>query len=198
MKSIVCIGDSLTEGAEVPPGHAWPALAANALGVEIVNCGIGGDTTQGMLSRFYPEVVARKPAFVFIMGGTNDIWWGAEVNTVLGNIFSIGSQARYHGITPVMGLPTPVARSMAEQCDFSPPVDGWDRALEKLSELVTRLEAAAAGSDVPVADFHGPFLKEDNAADTGLFLEDGLHPNLTGHRIMAERAAALFREAFAF
>jgi len=74
MKTMVCLGDSLTEGTEVPTGHAWPALVANALNLDVINCGIGGDTTQGMLSRFYPEVVVTKPAFVFIMGGTNDLW----------------------------------------------------------------------------------------------------------------------------
>ena len=33
-----------------------------------------------MLALFFPDVVADKPAFVFIMGGTNDLWWGWEVN----------------------------------------------------------------------------------------------------------------------
>jgi lysophospholipase L1-like esterase len=78
MTTMICIGDSLTEGTDIPVGHTWPALVANALSLEVINCGIGGDTTNGMLSRFYPDVVDRRPAFVFIMGGTNDLWWGWE------------------------------------------------------------------------------------------------------------------------
>ena len=121
MKTMVCIGDSLTEGTDIPTGHTWPALVANALGIDVINCGIGGDTTTGMLSRFYPEVVDTKPAFVFIMGGTNDLWWNWEVNTILGNLFSMIVQARHYGIAPVIGLPIPVNVTAARANDFSPP-----------------------------------------------------------------------------
>jgi lysophospholipase L1-like esterase len=198
MKTIVCIGDSLTEGADLPVGHAWPSLVANALGADVVNRGIGGDTSQGVLSRLYPEVIDRKPGFVFIMGGTNDLWWGWEVKIILGNLFSAVFQARHHGITPVIGLPTPVDRPAAEKGGFAPPSGGYDRFVEKLSRLVRQLSAVARESDVPVADFHAPFFLENGAVDGGLFLEDGLHPNPKGHVIMAEKAAALFREAFKF
>ena len=198
MKTIVCIGDSLTEGADLPVGHAWPSLVANALGADVVNRGIGGDTTQGILSRLYPEVIAARPDFVFILGGTNDLWWGLETGMILGNLFSVVFQARHHGITPVMGLPTPVDRPAAEKGDFSPPMGGYDQFAEELSILMRQLAASAKESEVPVADFHAPFLLEGGAVDSGLFLEDGLHPNPKGHRIMAEHAVALFRETFGF
>ena len=198
MKTIVCIGDSLTQGADIPVGHAWPSLTANALGVNVVNCGIGGDTTQGMLSRFYPEVIARKPDFACIMGGTNDLWWGLAVKTILGNIFSAVFQARHHGITPVIGLPTPIDGQAAAQGDFSAPSGGYERFSETLSGLVHKLAAVAKESDVPVIDFHRAFLQENGSADSSLFLEDGLHPNPRGHLIMAEKTAALFRETFKF
>ena len=115
MIKMVCLGDSITEGEDIEKGFRWTSLAANALGLEILNCGIGGDTTQGMLARFYPEVVSRKPAFVLILGGTNDLWWGAEINTILGNIFSIVCQARHHDITPIIGLPLPIHLPFVQQ-----------------------------------------------------------------------------------
>lgn len=198
MKTIVCIGDSLTEGADMPVGHTWPALTANALRVNVVNCGIGGDTTQGMLSRLYPEVIGRKPEFVFIMGGTNDLWWGWEIKTILGNIFSAVFQARHHAITPVVGLPTPIDRRAAEQGDFTAPLGGYEGFAEKLSQLVRQLETASKNSDVPVVDFYRPFLQENGTVDSDLFLEDGLHPNPAGHLLMAEKTAVLFRETFRF
>jgi lysophospholipase L1-like esterase len=139
-----------------------------------------------------------KPDFVFIMGGTNDLWWDWEVKTILGNLFSVVFQARHHGVTPVIGLPTPVNRPAAEKNDFAPPAAGYERFAEKLSDLVRQLSSAAGESDLPVADFHTPFLRQDGGVESGLFLEDGLHPNQEGHRIMAAQTAALFRETFQF
>ena len=85
MKTLICIGDSLTEGADIPAGHSWPELVGNALNMDVINGGIGGDTTTGMLARFHPEVVARKPALVFILGGTNDLWWGLPITIASNN-----------------------------------------------------------------------------------------------------------------
>jgi PAS domain S-box-containing protein len=127
MQTLICIGDSLTEGADIPVGHTWPALAANALSLKVVNGGIGGDTTGGMLSRFYPQVAAEKPAFVLIMGGTNDLWWGLDVNSILANLFSMVVQARHHGIAPVIGVPLPVDVTAARASDFLPPWGGYAR-----------------------------------------------------------------------
>jgi lysophospholipase L1-like esterase len=70
-KMIVCHGDSLTQGDAVGAGHARPALLGNRLKVEVVNTAIGGDTTGGLLGRFYPDVANRRPRIVLLMGGTN-------------------------------------------------------------------------------------------------------------------------------
>jgi acyl-CoA thioesterase-1 len=198
MKTMICIGDSLTEGTDIPVGHAWPALIANALSLEVINCGIGGDTTGGMLSRFYPEVVDRRPTVVFIMGGTNDLWWGWEVNTILGNLFSMVVQARHHGIAPVIGLPVPVNIPAAEASEFSPPWGGYARFSARMEELIEALTRHAAESEVAVVDLHTPFLEANRQARTDLFLPDGLHPNRDGHLAIAKKMNAVFRKEFYF
>ena len=198
MKTMVCIGDSLTESTEIPTGQAWPALVANALGLDVINCGIGGDTTQGMLSRFYPEVVVKKPAFVFIMGGTNDLWWNWEVNTILGNLFSMIVQARHHGMVPVIGLPTPVNVTAAQANDFSPPQGGYERFTRKMKAMVKDLIRHTSESEVTVVDLYHPFIKENGQVRTGLFLPDGLHPNKAGHRTIARATISAFRQDLNF
>ena len=155
------MGDSLTEGADLTPGHTWSALLGNALPVRVTNFGIGGDTTQGMLSRFYPEVIHHKPDYVFIMGGTNDLWWNWDLNIIMGNIFSMSFQARYHNITPVIGLPMPVDVKTAEKADFSPPTQGYGQLVAMLSELIKRLKTRAAESEIPVVDLHQPFFRSE-------------------------------------
>ena len=48
---LICIGDSLTFGYGVRPSQRWTRLCAQETGWEIVNEGISGDTTGGMLVR---------------------------------------------------------------------------------------------------------------------------------------------------
>jgi lysophospholipase L1-like esterase len=54
MKRIICHGDSLTEGKDIEAAYRWPSLLQNALGTEVINTGIGGDTTAGLLSDSQP------------------------------------------------------------------------------------------------------------------------------------------------
>jgi lysophospholipase L1-like esterase len=192
------MGDSLTEGADLCAGHTWPCLVGNSLNLNISNFGIGGDTTQGMLSRFYPEVIKFKPDYLFIMGGTNDLWWDWEVKIILGNIFSMSFQARYHDITPVIGLPLPIDVESAQKAAFSPPHQGYERLVEMLTDLVDKIKTNAADSEIPVVDLHQPFLKDDQKADSTMFLDDGLHPNHKGHQVIAENIISSFRQFFLF
>jgi acyl-CoA thioesterase-1 len=198
MQTLICIGDSLTEGADIPVGHTWPALAANALSLKVVNGGIGGDTTGGMLTRFYPQVAAEKPAFVLIMGGTNDLWWGLDVNSILANLFSMVVQARHHGIAPVIGVPLPVDVTAARASDFLPPWGGYARFTAKMEELLEALTRHATEREVAVVDLHRPFLDAKQQVRAELFLPDGLHPNTVGHRTIAKAIGAAFQQQFNF
>lgn len=62
---IVMLGDSLTEL------HDWSTIGA--VGPKLLNRGISGDTSDGILVRT-GEVAASRPKAVFILIGTNDLW----------------------------------------------------------------------------------------------------------------------------
>ena len=94
---LICIGDSLTFGYGVRPSQRWTRLCAQETGWEIVNEGISGDTTGGMLVRLRAllaerDICVQRP-LVLLMGGANDIFFsgtdtgaranmGAMLNTV--------------------------------------------------------------------------------------------------------------------
>lgn len=196
MVTVVCHGDSLTEGADLPPGCTWPALTGNALKTPVENTGIGGDTTAGLLARFSADVVAKTPGIVVLLGGTNDLWWDLPVNQILANTFAMASQANYHGIAPVIGLPIPVCVELAERQPFAPPLAGYGACVDKLRELTAALKTSAEGSDMPVIDFHALFVGENGHVNADDYLEDGLHLNRSGHRRMARAAAAVLRHEF--
>ena len=70
--NIVFLGDSITQYAE------WNELFSNE---KIVNRGIGGDTTEGIINRL-DQVVQISPSKVFIMIGINDLNKGISVKNV--------------------------------------------------------------------------------------------------------------------
>lgn len=81
---IVFLGNSITEGGN------WKRLLKDST---IINRGISGDNTFGMLARI-DEVVALKPASLFILIGTNDLSKKIPVEAIIENIFAIVSQVK--------------------------------------------------------------------------------------------------------
>ncbi len=80
---LICIGDSLTFGYGVHLSQRWTRLCAQETGWELVNEGINGDTTGGMLARMQGGVLAElregglgadRP-YVLLMGGSNDVFY---------------------------------------------------------------------------------------------------------------------------
>ncbi|HYN22294.1 MAG TPA: GDSL-type esterase/lipase family protein [Thermoanaerobaculia bacterium] len=71
-KTIVCLGDSITSGMGAGPGLPYPALLSQRFGVELINAGVPGDTTEDGLARI-EEVLALDPWMVIVELGGNDI-----------------------------------------------------------------------------------------------------------------------------
>jgi lysophospholipase L1-like esterase len=198
MKTMVCHGDSLTEGADLDKSYTWPQLVENKVRVTVLNKGIGGDTSGGLLARFQQDVVQNKPDLVVILGGTNDLWWDLDINLILANIFAMACQAQHRDIVPVVGLPLPLFMENIRNQNMMAPIAGWDRCINKLSELVNALAVAAKESEIACLDFYHPFLDTNQKVRGDYFLEDGLHPNKQGHRLMAEKMAELLQNLFYF
>lgn len=74
--AIVWIGDSITE-------QGWWSFLSKEK--NIVNRGIGGDTTPGMLARL-PEILESSPSKIFLMAGVNDLSGNRPVEEVAANI----------------------------------------------------------------------------------------------------------------
>jgi acyl-CoA thioesterase-1 len=196
MKTLVCHGDSLTAACELDRRSIWPSLVKNRLKIKVINNGISGDTTAGLLSRFYPGVVQHRPDVVLIMGGTNDLWWDLDIKMILANIFTMTCQAEHHDIVPLVGLPLPMVVEKACKQDFAAPEGGYDCCVEKLAALAKALARSAKQNDVTCLDFYHPFCDKSGNATQKYFLDDGLHPNVAGHRLMAAKTVELLKDRF--
>jgi acyl-CoA thioesterase I len=74
---IVAIGASNTAGQGVGPSAAWPAqleamLKARGMNAEVINAGISGDTSCGMLARMDSAVASGTKVVIMQTPGFND------------------------------------------------------------------------------------------------------------------------------
>ena len=113
---LICIGDSLTFGYGVHLSQRWTRLCAQETGWELVNEGINGDTTGGMLARMQGGVLAElregglgadRP-YVLLMGGRNDVFYSGSDAAARGNMGAMIHQLFSVGVLPVVGIPLPL------------------------------------------------------------------------------------------
>ena len=188
MTTIYCLGDSLTYGPGVRVSQKWTTLAATDT-LQVVNMGISGDTTGGMLARLQPllqENVYRLPPqdrpLVLVMGGTNDIFFSGSDITARSNMAAMIHQLTSTGYRPLIGIPLPICpedapKKWAALADFA-------RSAALLEDYCRWLRTFAEAFDIPTVDFRKDYVNQGGSLRRDLFL-DGLHPNAEGHRLMA-------------
>lgn len=182
---VIFMGDSITEGAGLhSQSERFTDLLANELPLECVNRGLGGDTTNGMMIRLFPEVFTKNPDAMVFLGGVNDINLTGLYRPTCANIVSIIRIARDQKVPLLLCLPLPI-----EPQDM--PVRAWDadRDYDRTAYLLRKydhfIRHFCEGRDsVQVVDTRTPFLHADGSTRRELF-SDGIHPNAEGHRILA-------------
>lgn len=89
---VVMFGDSITFGVN------WNELLDD---VNIINRGIGSDTTEGFIERL-DFIYKLNPEYVFIMGGINDIGKGYKVEEIFQNYKNIIEKLQSKNIKPIV------------------------------------------------------------------------------------------------
>ena len=162
--AIVALGDSLTAGYQLPPGDAFPvklqaALKARGLNVTVENAGVSGDTSTGGLERLDWAVGEGVDAVILELGA-NDALRGIDPAVTRRNLDEIVSRLKARGVAVLLtGMLAPPNMGPQYGAAFNPI----------FPELAAR---------------HGvlfdPFFLQGVAAETGLNLADGMHPNARG------------------
>lgn len=169
---IVCLGDSITWGFPHGPQDSWVDMLSRALNVTIINKGINGDTTSGMLRRFPRAVLEQKPTHLILMGGINDVVQQESYDRITHNIMDMVEMAKAEGIKVILGTPTAV--------DFEP----WEKLLIRLRQWIFQY---AAEQGIAVIDFSQAFYDQSDQLKTELLLPDGGHPTRKGYKAMFEQ-----------
>ena len=172
MKTILVLGDSLSDGFQLKRSEAYPALIANklrdaGLNLQVTNASATGGTTEGGLERL-PAHLKRKIDIFVLELGINDAFRGVPVEQIQNNLQQIIDRVKARNpevrvVIAGMQLPNYGA-------------DEYVSAFGKMfGELATKNGAALV-----------PYLLDGVAGDPSLNLPDGIHPNASGQKILAE------------
>ena len=172
MKTILVLGDSLSDGFQLKRSEAYPALIANklraaGLNLQVTNASATGGTTEGGLERLPPHLKRKIDIFILELG-INDAFRGVPVGQIQNNLQQIIDRvkARNPNVRVVIaGMQLP-----------NYGADDYVSAFGKMfGELATKNGVALV-----------PYLLDGVAGDPSLNLLDGIHPNAAGQKILAE------------
>ncbi len=169
-KTVVIIGDSLTEGYGVQKEKAYPFLleekfASKDRPIQFINSGISGSTSASAPDRVQ-WAIKSNPDVIILALGANDGLRGLPAESMKQNLEKAILAAKEKNIKVILfGL-------------MVPPNFGarYSRKYEKV------FQDLAKEQDIPLL----PFLLKDVAGLKHLNQADGIHPNEEGHKIMAE------------
>ena len=102
-KTILALGDSLTAGYGLPTTDSYPSQLEQKLkekwyNYRIVNAGVSGDTTAGLLSRLDWVLEWDAPSLVILCVGANDAFQGKSVDDIEKNLRQIIEKIRAKNI----------------------------------------------------------------------------------------------------
>lgn len=201
---VVAFGDSTT--APRPNVVTYSELlkshfADHNVGIRIVNAGVPGDTTAHAAKRFNKDVLANNPHLVIVQFGVNDaavdVWrkppakrtrislliYKQNLRLFVRSLRSISAEVIL--MTPNPLTWTDFMKKRYGRFPYDPTdEDGFNVVLRDYAEAVREL---AAEEEVGLVDVYSAFKDRSNSFGlaTDDFLLDGMHPNSTGHALVA-------------
>jgi lysophospholipase L1-like esterase len=181
-------------------------LAANGVKVTPIPAGISGHKSNQMLERLERDVLSKKPDWMTLSCGVNDVWHGLQgvplddaqaaaktytkrnetepdKGTYEKNITAIIEKTQAAGVQPVILTATVIKEDLgnAENAQLAP----YNDFLRKL----------AKDKKLRIADLNATFQEKIKAANTpgkNAFTGDGVHMNQEGNKLMARGVLTAF------
>lgn len=183
---IAFLGDSITNnGYREPMGYVNLVIAgldANGVKATPIPAGISGHKSDQMLARVDKDVIAKKPQWMTLSCGVNDVWHGERgvpLDAYKTNIRQIVEKAMAAEIKVVILTSTMIREDQAN--DLNQKLVGYNDFLREL----------AKEKNLPVADLNADMQTQvaalQAAGQKGNTLTvDGVHMNTAGNMMMAE------------
>lgn len=169
-KTLLIVGDSLTEGYGVGKQAAYPAqleklFRENKMAIHVKNAGSSGSTTASLKGRLKWHL-KNKPEYLMIALGANDGLRGFPIETTKNNLDEGIQLAADNGIKVILaGMLLPMNFGKEYRARFE----------AMYQELVKKHDVIFI-----------PFLLKDVGGVKELNLADGIHPNEKGYEVVSK------------
>jgi len=178
---VIFLGDSLTAGHGLAADEAYPTLVAASMRerhhpIRMVNAGVSGDTTTGGLGRL-GYLLEQKPDVLVVALGANDALRGQPVDRIESNLRAIVARGKAAGVRVVLA-------GMRVPTNYGPD---YTEAFAAIYPRIAKAEGVLLM----------PFLLEGVGGHAELNLDDGIHPNREGQKIVARGVAPYVERAIA-
>lgn len=177
------LGDSITRSGQY---HRYIELFYQtrfpAQKLEVINCGISGDTAPGALQRLQWDCLDAKPTVVSVMLGMNDLANSAEIyDKAMRQL----TQSLVEAGVKVILITSSIFDDTADLPLANSPGSG-----AVLAGFAKRVRAIADEYSLPVVDFNGPMTainteQQKRNPKFTIVGGDRVHPTQTGHMVMA-------------
>jgi lysophospholipase L1-like esterase len=211
MASILCFGDSITQGF-VDPDGGWTQRLRRRLDQDatipmgdttfpahaVFNLGVSGDTTEGLAARLERELAPRQlgdQSIVVIAVGVNETAFDPvtgrpahDAERFAATLAELVAAARRHTDRVLLVGLLPCDEARMQPAPWSE--DGREHyANDRIGQFNQAVRRVAADTGVALADCFEELLAGDHTA----LLHDGLHPNGAGHQLLADRIGERLR-----
>ncbi len=182
-QKIAFLGDSITEAGAGPKGYVRlviSGLEANGVKTTAIPAGISGHKSNQMLERLGRDVLSKKPDWMTLSCGVNDVWHGAKgvpLDQYKINITKIVDQAQAAGVKVMLLTSTMIGEDQSNANNQKlVPYNEFLKALAK--------EKSCLFADLN-ADMQAAIAKVGAAKKGNLLTGDGVHMNPDGNKMMA-------------
>lgn len=188
-ESIAFLGDSITQFGVSNPG-GYVNLVMNGLetcGIKavMIPAGVAGNTSQDMLARLDKDVLSKKPIWMTLSCGVNDVWHttgGIPLDKYKENIIAIVDRAQAAGIKVMILTATMIHEDQP---------NGSNQRLLAYNDF---LRSLASEKKCLLADLNADMQKEVSSTphQGNLLTVDGVHMNIDGNIMMASGVLRAF------
>ena len=187
MRNVVCLGDSTTYGYMISRKKVWPSILNNKFAedskeINIINKGINGDTTSGMIARFERDCLNENADLLILMGGVNDIFMFQNIDKIKDNIKLIVETSNKNNVDIILFTPIPFIKEIFTFFEAD-NLDGFENTLK---EYVSWINEYTKENNIKSIDVYNMFMNnifKSNKYEDIYF--DGVHLSENGHNIFA-------------
>lgn len=180
---IIAFGDSLTAGFGISdPKKSYPSLMQESLSREgfdyqVVNLGLGGDTSEGGLKRLWLALKYKNVKVFVLELGANDIIKKKPAAEIKPNLTEIIKRIRATGAEVVL-------------CGYAPPASFGN---DYVTEIRDMYEQLAKEFELPLI----PDFMKDVSGNSERMLDDGIHPNEKGAEVIEQNVFSFVKPLLA-